>query len=900
MDEEFDQQISQPTLKAPKFEAGYNIEVSLTSELEQFVLSLMSNARLVRNIALVGHLQHGKTTFVDMLVNHQHARFRDISSLDHNIDKHLRSTTRLNEEEREISIKAVPMSLVFQSSNSKSYLCNIMDTPGHVDFSDEMTAALRLADGAVLIVDAAEGVMLNTERAIQHAIQERIPIVVVLNKVDRLIDELRLPPNDAYDKLRDTIKVINNHITAASSTAGNIQVVDPALGNVCFASASSGWSFTLQSFAKQYVKVNPVPFDANELASHLWGDFFFNHVNKEFNKKKPTSEAKLSFVQFVLEPLYKLHSQVIKEDKKSVEAAICELGSTSTNADYHLSVSSTFDSACGFTDMLVEHIPSAKKAALQKVEHIYTGPKDSAIYEAIEACDTLGPTMVNITKMYPKSNGRGFDAFGRVFSGEITTGQTVQVLGEDYSPSDEEHRCMQDKKVTKLWIYLARHRVRISKAVSGSWVLIEGVDNSIMKTATLCSPEYGGDVHIFRPLQFNTLPVVKVVVEVATEPLNTSEVLEMKMGLTNVNKSYPLAIIEFKESGRHTISGSGEVYLDSIMRELTELCSKVELKFGDPFVLFCATAMDTSSIECFAESPNKKNKITMIAEPLDSGLADDCKNGTLSIDWSMTKIRNFLRRFYPHLGSQPIWEFGPDKQGPNLLIDHTSTNKSKVDKTLLKEVKVSIINGFQSGCLVGPLGPIVNMNFIILDAKIARKPSNRGFHEITSMVRRAVHSAFLTAIPRLMEPMYRMQIHAPIECESVIFELLHGRHISKVAQPWGRFCIFEACLPVIKSFGFEKKLRQHTKGQAHCSFVFDRWRILPYLDEMEDWSGYSMEGFSMKTCFDEPMLSQLAEEDPDLYHQLMKMEASDQCFHELMLLQLAQEEEDPDVMMMDA
>nr|GFD29614.1 110 kDa U5 small nuclear ribonucleoprotein component CLO [Tanacetum cinerariifolium] len=69
--------------------------------------------------------------------------------------------TRVDEQERRISIKAVPMSLVLEDSNSKSYMCNIMDTPGHVNFSDEMTAALRLADGAVLIVDAAEGVMVS-------------------------------------------------------------------------------------------------------------------------------------------------------------------------------------------------------------------------------------------------------------------------------------------------------------------------------------------------------------------------------------------------------------------------------------------------------------------------------------------------------------------------------------------------------------------------------------------------------------------------------------------------------------------------------------------------------------------------------------------------------------------
>jgi U5 small nuclear ribonucleoprotein component len=111
----------------------------------------------VRNVALVGHLQHGKTVFMDMLVEQTH----EVDTFDSEGERHVRFTdTRVDEQERQVSIKAVPMSLVLEGGNGKSYLCNVMDTPGHVNFSDEMTAALRLADGAVLVVDAAEGVMV--------------------------------------------------------------------------------------------------------------------------------------------------------------------------------------------------------------------------------------------------------------------------------------------------------------------------------------------------------------------------------------------------------------------------------------------------------------------------------------------------------------------------------------------------------------------------------------------------------------------------------------------------------------------------------------------------------------------------------------------------------------------
>lgn len=813
VNDEDEQPLEQPIIKPVrniKFEVG--VKDSSTYVSSQFLVGLMSNPSLVRNVALVGHLQHGKTVFMDMLVEQTH----HTPTFDINSEKHIRYTdTRIDEQERRISIKAVPMSLVLEDSNSKSYLCNIMDTPGHVNFSDEMTAALRLADGAVLVVDAAEGVMVNTERAIRHAIQEQLPIVVVINKVDRLITELKLPPKDAYHKLRHTIEVINNHISAVSSTAGNVQVIDPAAGNVCFAGATAGWSFTLHSFARLYLKLHGIPFDADKFASRLWGDMYYNPEDRTFKKKPPASGAERSFVQFVLEPLYKIYSQVIGEHKKSVEATLAEFGVTLPNSAYKLNVrpllrlacSQVFGSASGFTDMLVKHIPSAKVAAARKVDHTYTGPKDSMIYQAMLDCDPAGPLMVNVTKLYPKSDCSSFDAFGRVYSGKIMTGQSVKVLGEGYSPEDEED--MTVKEVTKLWVYQARYRLPISMAPPGSWVLIEGVDASIMKTATLCNVNYNEeDIYIFRPLQFNTLPVVKT----ATEPLNPSELPKMVEGLRKISKSYPLAITKVEESGEHTILGTGELYLDSIMKDLRELYSEVEVKVADPVVSFCETVVESSSMKCFAETPNKKNKITMIAEPLEKGLAEDIENGIVSIDWNRKALGDFFKTKYDWdlLAARSIWAFGPDKQGPNILLDDTLP--TEVDKGLLGAVKDSIVQGFQWGAREGPLcdEPIRNVKFKIVDARIAPEPLHRGSGQIIPTARRVAYSAFLMATPRLMEPVYYVEIQTPIDCLTAIYTVLSRRrgHVTAdVPQPGTPAYIVKAFLPVIESFGFETDLR---------------------------------------------------------------------------------------------
>lgn len=235
----------------------------------EFLADIMDTPTLIRNVALIGHLHHGKTTFVDCLVRQTHPQFQDMD------ERNLRYTdTLFTEQERGVSIKATPITLVLPDVKSKSFLINVFDTPGHVNFSDEVTAAMRLCDGVVLFVDAAEGVSLNTERLLKHAIQEKLAITVCINKIDRLMLELKLPPQDAYFKLKHIVEEINGLLTLYGDS--NVKQVSPILGNVCFASSLYGICFTLKSFARLYSDtydgVNPT-----EFARRLWGDMYFHN-----------------------------------------------------------------------------------------------------------------------------------------------------------------------------------------------------------------------------------------------------------------------------------------------------------------------------------------------------------------------------------------------------------------------------------------------------------------------------------------------------------------------------------------------------------------------------------------------------------------------------------------------
>src|SRR3990167_4327846 len=182
VEDEDTQPLTEPVIKPiKKIQDDLEDTIPANTFSKGFLCGLIEHPNLIRNIVLAGSLHHGKTIFMDMLIQQTHEK-------KWNQSKNIRYTDTLKlEQERMLSIKATPMTLVLQSSKSKSYVLNLLDTPGHVNFSDEVTASIRLSDGMVLVVDVVEGVTLQTQRIIKHAILEGLPIVVVLNKVDRLI-----------------------------------------------------------------------------------------------------------------------------------------------------------------------------------------------------------------------------------------------------------------------------------------------------------------------------------------------------------------------------------------------------------------------------------------------------------------------------------------------------------------------------------------------------------------------------------------------------------------------------------------------------------------------------------------------------------------------------------------
>jgi elongation factor 2 len=208
------------------------------------VQKMMDHIENVRNVAIVAHVDHGKTTLTDSLV----ARAGLIS-------KQLAGEQRWTdfdeqEQARGLTIKSANISLGF-NFEGKDYLINLIDTPGHVDFGFHVVRAMRAVDGVCLVVDAVEGVMPQTETNLRQALKERAKPVVFINKVDRLINELKLDFPAMQQKFVKVITHINKIIEQnAPPDKKDDWKIAVEKGNIAFGTAFNKWAISITSMKK--------------------------------------------------------------------------------------------------------------------------------------------------------------------------------------------------------------------------------------------------------------------------------------------------------------------------------------------------------------------------------------------------------------------------------------------------------------------------------------------------------------------------------------------------------------------------------------------------------------------------------------------------------------------------
>ncbi|KAF7668367.1 hypothetical protein LDENG_00016070 [Lucifuga dentata] len=813
------------------------------------IRAIMDKKANIRNMSVIAHVDHGKSTLTDSLVSKAgiiaSARAGETRFTD----------TRKDEQERCITIKSTAISLYYelsendlafikQSKDGIGFLINLIDSPGHVDFSSEVTAALRVTDGALVVVDCVSGVCVQTETVLRQAIGERIRPVLMMNKMDRALLELQLEPEDLYQTFQRIVETVNVIISTygedEGGPMGNI-MVSPDSGTVGFGSGLHGWAFTLKQFSEMYAakflakggtSLSPEERckKVEDMMKKLWGDRYYDTETGKFSKTATGADGKKlprTFVALVLDPIFKMFDAIMnfrkEETAKMMEKLEIKLDSEDKDKEGKPLLKAVMrrwlPAGEALLQMITIHLPSPVTSQKYRCELLYEGPGDDEAAMGIKNCDPKGPLMMYISKMVPTNDKGRFYAFGRVFSGSVSTGLKVRIMGPNYVPGKKEDLYL--KPIQRTVLMMGRYVEPIEDVPCGNIVGLVGVDQFLVKTGTITTFE---QAHNMRVMKFSVSPVVRV----AVEPKNAGDLPKLVEGLKRLSKSDPMVQCIIEESGEHIVAGAGELHLEICLKDLEEDHACIPLKKSDPVVSYRETVSAESNTMCLSKSPNKHNRLFMKARPFQDGLAEDIEKGEVTSRQELKARARYLTDKYEWdvAEARKIWCFGPDGTGPNLLVD--------VSKGVqyLNEIKDSVVAGFQWAAKEGVLCEenMRAIRFDIHDVTLHTDAIHRGGGQIIPTARRALYACELTAEPRLMEPVYLVEIQCPSAAQGGIYGVLNRRrgHVFEEQSIAGTpMQLVRAYLPVNESFGFTADLRSSTGGQAFPQCVFDHWQILP-------------------------------------------------------------------------
>ena len=343
--------------------------------VEQLAEMMSQDAKNIRNLCILAHVDHGKTTLADSLVASN-------GLISQRLAGHLRYLdSRPDEQERGITMKSSAVTLAYQG-----HVINLIDSPGHVDFSSEVSTAVRLCDGAIVVVDVIEGVQPQTEVVIKQAWLEGIKPVLVLNKIDRLIIEKKMTSIDAYLTLVQVLEAVNaviGQLWSADVMKENEDNVESGLneaddtglyfspenGNVVFASAYDGWAFDTTTFATIYAE--KLGFSEKVLRKTLWGDYYANLKAQKIVKGASSKGKKPLFVSLILDNVWALYDAVmVQKDNEKIEKMINTLNIKVASRDLR-----STDTRQKLSAIFAQWLPLTK-AVLNMVVKVLPSPKD--------------------------------------------------------------------------------------------------------------------------------------------------------------------------------------------------------------------------------------------------------------------------------------------------------------------------------------------------------------------------------------------------------------------------------------------------------------------------------------------------------------------------------------------
>lgn len=611
------------------------------------------DAQKIRNICILAHVDHGKTTLADHLIAATGGGL-----LHPKMAGKLRFMDYLDEEQR----RAITMKSSSIALHYKDYSINLIDSPGHMDFCSEVSTAARLSDGALILVDAVEGVHIQTHAVLRQSWIEKLTPCLVLNKIDRLIYELKLSPVEAYNRLLRIVHEVNGIMSTYKSEkylsdvdsllAGpsgevdyeNLEFIEddeedtfqPQKGNVAFVCALDGWGFGISEFAEFYA--SKLGASSAALQKALWGPRYFNPKSKMIVGKKGVeggSKARPMFVQFVLEPLWQVYKSALEPDgnKGLLEKVIKsfnlnvpprELRNKDPKVVLQAVMSRWLPLSDAILSMVVKCMPDPIVAQSFRISRLL--PKREVLHDAVdlsiiaeadlvrksvEICDSSpeAPSVAFVSKMFAVPRKM---LPQRGPNGEILNNHS------DENGSHESDECFLAFARIFSGVLYSRQRVFVLSALYDP-LKVESMQKHVQDAELhslylmmgqglkpVASAKAGDIVaiqglgqHILKSATLsstrNCWPFssmafqVSPTLRVAIEPSDPADITTLMKGLRLLNRADPFVEVTVSSRGEHVLAAAGEVHLERCIKDLKERFAKVSLEVSPPLVSYKET-----------------------------------------------------------------------------------------------------------------------------------------------------------------------------------------------------------------------------------------------------------------------------------------------------------------------
>ncbi|KAL5114159.1 Cytoplasmic GTPase/eEF2-like protein (ribosomal biogenesis) [Pleosporales sp. CAS-2024a] len=418
------------------------------------LVQLQHSAAHVRNICIMAHVDHGKTSLTDALIATNGIISPKLAGKIRYLD------ARPDEQLRGITMESSAIALFFAllrrpapdaPPHHTHFLINLIDSPGHVDFSYEVSTASRLCDGALVLVDAVEGVCSQTVTVLRQTWMEKLKPLLVINKMDRLVTELKMSPAEAHTHLNRLVEQVNAvmgsfyqgermeddlrwrekmderlNAAAAEKTASKTPSVPehadaidttttpaeyeekddqdiyfaPEKNNVIFASAMDGWAFTVSQFAALYER--KLGIKRSVLEKVLWGDYYLDPKTKRVlaSKHLKGRHLKPMFVQLVLHNIWAIYEATTGGNNGKGDATMVDKITTSLNLNLPAHILRSRDPRALLTALFAAWLPLSTALLVSVTEYLPSPPKAQAermpdIVDSSPGADHVAPQVRN-------------------------------------------------------------------------------------------------------------------------------------------------------------------------------------------------------------------------------------------------------------------------------------------------------------------------------------------------------------------------------------------------------------------------------------------------------------------------------------------------------------------------